>query len=63
MKKLDIEALKKFRDRFGIPIDDAKLSEVPYYRPAEDSLELRYMRRMREKLGGLCRSEGQWVNH
>lgn len=52
VKKLDIEALKKFRDRFGIPIDDAKLSEVPYYRPAEDSLELRYMRKMREKLGG-----------
>ena len=51
VKKLDIEALKKFRDRFGIPIDDAKLSEVPYYRPAEDSLELRYMRKMREKLG------------
>lgn len=52
VKKLDIEALKKFRDRFGIPIDDARLSEVPYYRPAEDSLELRYMRKMREKLGG-----------
>ena len=52
VKKLDIEALKKFRDRFGIPIDDVKLSEVPYYRPAEDSLELRYMRKMREKLGG-----------
>lgn len=52
VKKLDIEALKKFRDRFGIPIDDAKLIEVPYYRPAEDSLELRYMRKMREKLGG-----------
>jgi pyruvate dehydrogenase E1 component len=52
VKKLDIEALKKFRDRFGIPIDDAKLNEVPYYRPAEDSLELRYMRKMREKLGG-----------
>ena len=52
VKKLDIEALKKFRDRFGIPIDDAKLDAVPYYRPAEDSLELRYMRKMREKLGG-----------
>ena len=52
VKKLDIEALKKFRDRFGIPIDDAELNEVPFYRPAEDSLELRYMRKMREKLGG-----------
>ncbi|MCY4264584.1 MAG: pyruvate dehydrogenase (acetyl-transferring), homodimeric type [Gammaproteobacteria bacterium] len=52
VKKLDIESLKKFRDRFGIPIEDEKLQEVPYYRPAEDSLELRYMRKMREPLGG-----------
>ncbi|MCG8415332.1 MAG: pyruvate dehydrogenase (acetyl-transferring), homodimeric type [Pseudomonadales bacterium] len=51
VKKLDIESLKKFRDRFGIPIEDSKLEDVPYYRPAEDSLELRYMRKMREPLG------------
>ncbi len=51
-KKLDIEALKRFRDRFNIPITDDKLPELPYYRPAEDSLELRYMRKMREALGG-----------
>ena len=51
VKKLDIDALKKFRDRFGIPIEDDKLEEVPYYRPSEDSLELRYMRKMRESLG------------
>jgi pyruvate dehydrogenase E1 component len=51
VKKLDVEALKKFRDRFGIPIDDDKLAEVPYYRPAEDSLELKYMRKVREPLG------------
>ena len=52
VKKLDIESLKKFRDRFGIPIEDKKLEDVPYYRPAEDSLELRYMRKARESLGG-----------
>jgi pyruvate dehydrogenase E1 component len=51
VKKLDIDSLKKFRDRFGIPIDDDKLEEVPYYRPDEDSLEIRYMRKMRESLG------------
>jgi pyruvate dehydrogenase E1 component len=51
IKKLDIESLKKFRDRFGIPIKDEKLAEVPYYRPPEQSLELRYMRKMRESLG------------
>jgi pyruvate dehydrogenase E1 component len=52
-KKLDIEALKRFRDRFNIPIPDKKLAELPYYRPAEDSLELRYMKKMREALGGV----------
>ena len=52
VKKLDIESLKKFRDRFGIPIEDKKLENVPYYRPPEDSLELRYMKKARESLGG-----------
>jgi len=51
VKKLDVDSLKKFRDRFGIPIDDDQVEEVPYYRPEEDSLELRYMRKMRESLG------------
>ncbi len=51
VKKLDIESLKRFRDRFGIPIKDDKVEEVPYYRPPENSLELRYMRKQRERLG------------
>lgn len=52
VKKLDIEGLKKFRNRFGIPIKDKDLEAVPYYRPPEDSLELTYMRQMRAELGG-----------
>ncbi|MEX2131945.1 MAG: pyruvate dehydrogenase (acetyl-transferring), homodimeric type [Pseudohongiellaceae bacterium] len=52
VKKLDIDSLKRFRDRFGIPITDDKLEQVPYYRPLDDSLELRYMRKQRESLGG-----------
>ncbi len=52
LKKLDIESLKAFRDRFGIPISDAELKSVPYYRPSPDSPELRYMRERREALGG-----------
>ena len=51
-KKLDVEDLKTFRDRFNIPISDADIDKVPYYRPAEDSEELRYMRARREALGG-----------
>jgi len=52
LKKLDIESLKKFRDRFAIPISDEELKDVPYYRPAKDSPELVYMRSRREALGG-----------
>jgi len=52
LKKLDLESLKAFRDRFGIPISDSELKNVPYYRPAPDSPELRYMRQRREELGG-----------
>ena len=53
VKKLDIEELKLFRDRFNVPIPDDKLESVPYYRPAEDSLELRYMRKQRQAVGGV----------
>ncbi len=52
LKKLDMESLKAFRDRFAIPISDAELKDVPYYRPAPDSPEMRYMRSRREALGG-----------
>jgi len=52
LKKLDMDSLKAFRDRFAIPISDAELKHVPYYRPAPDSPELRYMQQRREELGG-----------
>ena len=52
VKKLDIDSLKNFRDRFGIPIPDDQLETVPYYRPPEDSPEMAYMRKRREELGG-----------
>jgi len=51
-KKMDIESLRKFRDRFGIPVSDADLPNVPYYKPAEDSPEMKYMRERRAALGG-----------
>ena len=52
VKKLDVDSLKKFRDRFDIPIPEDKLEELPYYRPAPDSPEMKYMREKRDKLGG-----------
>jgi pyruvate dehydrogenase E1 component len=51
-KKMPIEALRQFRDRFQIPIPDDKLADIPYYRPAPDSPEGKYLREVREKLGG-----------
>jgi pyruvate dehydrogenase E1 component len=51
-KKLDDEALKEFRDRFNIPVSDEHIASVPYYRPAEDSEEIRYLRERRRALGG-----------
>ncbi len=52
IKKLDLESLKKFRDRFGVPIPDDELKGVPYYRPADDSPEITYMRKRRNELKG-----------
>jgi len=52
VKELNIESLKSFRDRFDVPLSDDELEQVPYYRPPQDSPELRYMRKQREKLGG-----------
>jgi pyruvate dehydrogenase E1 component len=51
-KKLNEEELKEFRSRFGIPLNDQDCIEVPFYRPAEDSAEIQYLRARREVLGG-----------
>lgn len=52
VKKLDIDSLKTFRDRFGIPVSDEELKNVPYYRPAADSPEMVYMHERRKALKG-----------
>src|ERR671914_269858 len=51
-KKLSEDEVKAFRTRFGIPISDDDVAEAPFYRPAEDSAEMRYLRQRREALGG-----------
>ena len=56
LKKLDIEALKKFRDRFGVPLTDEQVENVCYYRPLPDSPEVLYMKKRRESLGGFLPS-------
>ena len=59
-KKLDIDGLKYFRDRFSVPISDEQLeSSVPFYRPADDSPIMQYVRARRQELGGAlpCRQD------
>ena len=51
-KKLDEEAIRRFRDRFGIPVPDDQLAEVPYLKFPEDSPEHKYMMERRMSLGG-----------
>ncbi|MFM7135841.1 MAG: pyruvate dehydrogenase (acetyl-transferring), homodimeric type [Planctomycetota bacterium] len=51
-KKLNEDELRAFRSRFGIPISDDEVAKAPFYRPAEDSEEMRYLRERRQALGG-----------
>ena len=51
-KKLNEEELKYFRGRFGIPISDEGIGKAPFYKPAPDSEEMKYLLSQREKLGG-----------
>jgi len=51
-KKMSVEAIRRFRDRFQLPVPDDQLAEVPYLRFEEGSRELEYMRARRAELGG-----------
>ena len=52
LKKLDTETIREFRNRFNIPIPDEQLDALPFYRPAQDSPEMKYMHERRAALGG-----------
>ena len=51
-KKVGEEALKKFRDRFQLPLTDEQVANTPFYRPAPDSPEVKYLQERRKALGG-----------
>ena len=51
-KRQMVAALRQFRDRFDLPFSDDQLGDVPFYKPADDSLEIRYLRDRRRVLGG-----------
>ncbi|NAW11087.1 pyruvate dehydrogenase (acetyl-transferring), homodimeric type, partial [Salmonella sp. gx-h1] len=51
-KKMPVDAIRKLRDRFNIPVADDQLEHVPYVKFEEGSKELEYMRKARMDLGG-----------
>jgi pyruvate dehydrogenase E1 component len=51
-KKMGLEALRKFRDRFSIPVSDEKLEEIPFLALADGSAEKKYLQELRQQLGG-----------
>jgi pyruvate dehydrogenase E1 component len=50
-KKMDVDSLRKFRDRFNLPLSDAQVDSLDFYRPPEDSLEMKYLRERVAALG------------
>ncbi|MDR6215535.1 pyruvate dehydrogenase (acetyl-transferring), homodimeric type [Paracidovorax wautersii] len=51
-KKLGDEDIKAFRDRFNIPIPDSQIADLPFYKPADDTPEMKYLHERRKALGG-----------
>ncbi len=51
-KKLTDDDIRYFRDRFNIPIPDSELGNIPFYKPADDTPEMRYLQERRAALGG-----------
>jgi len=52
VKKIDINQLKQFRDRFDLPISDEEVESYSYYKPDENSPEIKYLKERRTALGG-----------
>jgi pyruvate dehydrogenase E1 component len=51
-KKMVVDQLRAFRDRFSIPISDADLDDIPFIKPTDDSREMKYLRERVAALGG-----------
>jgi pyruvate dehydrogenase E1 component len=52
-KKMEVEAMRAFRDRFSIPVPDAEIDKIPFYKPPEESAEMRYLRDRVKDLGSV----------
>ena len=58
-KKMGQNDIRSFRDRFNLPISDEKLADVPFYKPADDSPEMKYLHERRQSLGGYLPSRNK----
>ena len=52
VKKMDIESLKAFRDRYHVPLEDDKLEALPFIRPEKGSDVAEFLEQQRKKMGG-----------
>jgi pyruvate dehydrogenase E1 component len=52
VKKMDVDSLKHYRDRFNIPVSDENIADLPFFKFPEESEEFQYMKARREALGG-----------
>ncbi len=51
-KKVDEDTVRHFGERFGLDIKEDQIANVPFFRPPDDSPEMKYMRARRQELGG-----------
>ena len=51
-KKLDIDDLLYYRDRFDVPLNDKQVKNIEYFKPDENSEEIKYLKKRRIELGG-----------
>ncbi len=63
VKKMDLESLKAFRDRFHVPLQDDQLENLPFIRPEKGSEEARFLKERRQAMGGKvpCRIAGSSI--
>jgi len=60
-KKLDEQDLLYYRDRFKVPLTDEQVKNIEFYKPAENSEEIKYLKERRKQLGGFIPERSSWA--
>ena len=63
LKKLDLDTLREFRDRFNVPIPDDQLEQLPFYKPKDDDPVMVYLQERRKALGGYLPQRRRRADH